>query len=198
MNPLALRTKICFECKKKLSVDTFTKDRHKADGLNIRCIKCKRDHARKYRDSDTGREVFCKATRTYLTTDRGCEKHRQDAELYRERHPERVLQQLKQSRNTDHGRAVQRRGFFKREYDSTPEEYQRMFEAQKGQCKICGTPQSELSRRLDADHDLITGKTRGLLCRGCNNSLARFENGYPYGDVWTEKFEGYLGRRVKI
>jgi hypothetical protein len=48
------------------------------------------------------------------------------------------------------------------------EQYNEMFTAQGGKCKICGTHQLELKRRLAVDHDHNTGKIRGLLCQHCN------------------------------
>lgn len=37
-------------------------------------------------------------------------------------------------------------------------------------CGICGTPASNV-RRLDRDHDHVTGEPRGLLCHRCNRAL---------------------------
>ena len=59
----------------------------------------------------------------------------------------------------------------KRNYGITQEEYKELLEEQQYKCTICGTHQSELSRRLAVDHCHETGKVRGLLCRPCNVSL---------------------------
>ena len=61
-------------------------------------------------------------------------------------------------------------------YGIFPEEYERMFEAQKGCCAICGRHQSELRRHLAVDHDHVTGKIRGLLCVSCNVGLDGLQN----------------------
>jgi hypothetical protein len=61
-------------------------------------------------------------------------------------------------------------------YNLSVEQYQQMFEKQKGLCAICGIHQSELKRPLSIDHNHITGKIRGLLCIPCNNQLATLEN----------------------
>lgn len=42
----------------------------------------------------------------------------------------------------------------------------------KEECGICGKPPPD-NRRLDRDHDHVTGKPRGLLCRRCNRLLTR-------------------------
>lgn len=192
MVTIAIPTKKCFDCMEDLPVGEFTKDQAKEDGLDIRCKECKRKHAREYRATAVGRRVHRKANRKYLATDHGREIWRQQAIRYRGRHPERVLQQQKKSRGKDCVKAVQRRWFFKRAYNSSPEEYDIMFKDQEGRCKICDTPRVELNRRIGANHDPVTGDTRGLLCPGCTINLARFENGYLYGTEWTERFEEYL------
>ena len=55
-----------------------------------------------------------------------------------------------------------------REFGITLNEYNEMFEKQKGCCAICGRHQSEFKRSFDVDHDHKTGKVRGLLCFKCN------------------------------
>lgn len=66
----------------------------------------------------------------------------------------------------------------KQRYNTTPEEYELMFNAQSGNCKICNTNQSQLTKRLAVDHCHTTGKIRGLLCSSCNCML-----GYSNDDV---------------
>lgn len=53
----------------------------------------------------------------------------------------------------------------------THKEYDAMWAAQGGCCKICGIHASELSRALEVDHDHVSGAIRGLLCRSCNAVL---------------------------
>lgn len=51
--------------------------------------------------------------------------------------------------------------------------FNKLFEAQQGKCKICGTTESgrKGSKELHVDHCHKTGKIRGLLCKNCNNAL---------------------------
>jgi ribosomal protein L25 (general stress protein Ctc) len=60
-----------------------------------------------------------------------------------------------------------------RKYDRkllTADEYTEMHKAQGGVCAICGgRGKSEVL--LCIDHDHVTGKVRGLLCRNCNVML---------------------------
>ena len=60
---------------------------------------------------------------------------------------------------------------YKREYGITREQYQQMYENQKGKCFIC-------SREYDVlcvDHNHKTGKVRSLLCKRCNYVLGTYE-----------------------
>lgn len=49
-------------------------------------------------------------------------------------------------------------------------EYQNMWKAQGGVCRICGE-NNEREGILHVDHDHITGKIRALLCKHCNQML---------------------------
>ncbi len=55
------------------------------------------------------------------------------------------------------------------------EEYNRLLEKQGGVCAIC-KKQCSTKTRLSIDHDHITGKVRGLLCRRCNAGLGAFSD----------------------
>lgn len=71
-----------------------------------------------------------------------------------------------------------------RKFKLTRKEYQKMWDEQKGLCKICNLPETTFDRgklrNLSADHchkiQSETGNTviRGLLCTQCNNGLGRF------------------------
>ena len=50
-----------------------------------------------------------------------------------------------------------------------------MYNNQNGCCAVCGKHQSEFKRIFDVDHDHVTGKVRGLLCRSCNTGLGYYE-----------------------
>ena len=58
----------------------------------------------------------------------------------------------------------------------------------EGDCDICGRP-----GQLDSDHDHMTGKNRGLLCRQCNQLLGDAQDkrdillaAVQYLDKWEE------------
>lgn len=59
-------------------------------------------------------------------------------------------------------------------YGITVEQYQAMFDAQEGRCKICKGLPGKVS--LAVDHCHATGKVRALLCGFCNTRLAVLES----------------------
>ena len=67
-------------------------------------------------------------------------------------------------------------------YGISIEEYDDLFEKQKGLCAICGKPESAVDPRtgrymsLAVDHDHITGKIRGLLCAAHNRGVGFFQD----------------------
>lgn len=58
-----------------------------------------------------------------------------------------------------------------RAYGITAEEWQTLFDEQKGMCAICG-----VNNVRDVDHSHVTGKVRGLLCNPCNQALGLFND----------------------
>lgn len=79
-------------------------------------------------------------------------------------------------------RAFYRRGLSgEAGYVITPEQYRRLYIAQKGRCWICqrakgihpDDPKGGGSRRLGVDHDHLTGEVRGLLCTGGDKTCNR-------------------------
>lgn len=58
-----------------------------------------------------------------------------------------------------------------RMYGITEEDYNRMYEEQKGLCYLCNR-----ERILVVDHNHETNRVRKLLCSGCNTGIAQFEH----------------------
>lgn len=82
--------------------------------------------------------------------------------IYRGTHPQIIIQNHK--------------AHLKRKYGISKEEYDLLYDKQKGCCAICGRHQSELKVALCVDHDHATGKIRGLLCKNCNLLLGYAED----------------------
>lgn len=71
-----------------------------------------------------------------------------------------------------------RNNFLRSRYNITIDDYNRMFEEQKGCCAICGKHQTETKKRLYVDHCHTTGQVRQLLCQHCNLIIG-FANDNP-------------------
>lgn len=60
-------------------------------------------------------------------------------------------------------------------------EYDRLLAQQNHLCAICLRPERRLNRTgkpmsLSVDHDHVTGRIRGLLCKACNSAIGLFED----------------------
>jgi ribosomal protein L37E len=86
---------------------------------------------------------------------------------------------------TDRKKQVQllaRKYNLKHSFGITIEQYEEMFNKQKGVCIICGKPETQHSHpngkvdSLRVDHNHKTGKIRGLLCSKCNFGIAQFND----------------------
>jgi hypothetical protein len=81
----------------------------------------------------------------------------------------------------DNNKDKRKNGMLLWRFNITLEEYQILFEAQGGVCKLCGKEEnarknhSEEKRMLAVDHDHNTGVVRGLLCASCNVKLGHYE-----------------------
>lgn len=69
------------------------------------------------------------------------------------------------------------------------DDYHAILERQKFGCAICGSPHGGVHRRspnpliapiqrLAVDHDHLTGRIRGLLCRKCNTGIGLFDENH--------------------
>jgi hypothetical protein len=59
----------------------------------------------------------------------------------------------------------------KHRYGLSVEEYAALAAVAGGKCQVCGQPPKAPFKTLDVDHDHVTGKVRGLLCRPCNTAV---------------------------
>lgn len=75
------------------------------------------------------------------------------------------------SKNTDRNRPLAYRKWeLKTYYGMTVEDYDRLFKSCGGRCCLC-----QVETKLAVDHDHVTGRVRGLLCRKCNLALGHYE-----------------------
>jgi hypothetical protein len=64
----------------------------------------------------------------------------------------------------------------RKKYGITLDDYNILFNQQEGKCKICGTHQDDLDKKLVVDHNHCTNQIRGLLCDKCNRGLGHFND----------------------
>lgn len=68
----------------------------------------------------------------------------------------------------------------KKRYGITLDDYNKMWEQQKGLCFLCEKPEAIFNRRrtkvLAVDHNHKTGKIRSLLCMKCNTAIGQIDD----------------------
>ncbi len=70
-----------------------------------------------------------------------------------------------------------RKGWLRRNYGMTVDDFRLLLTEQGGRCAICGTDRSgQKSKYLHVDHCHKTKKVRGLLCDLCNRGLGYFRD----------------------
>jgi hypothetical protein len=114
---------------------------------------------------------------------RDADKAREQVLRYRHGHPEKVKEynkkqyaanrdkQIAKTRKwqADHPelcRLMDRRHHLKTKFGLTLEQHKEMYLSQNGCCALCHEPIEYDS--VQTDHNHVTGKVRGLLCRRCN------------------------------
>lgn len=79
--------------------------------------------------------------------------------------------------NSEHTKLMGRKANLKRFHGMTIEEYDALYQQQKGVCAICGRKETSKNqwgvKRLAVDHDHKTGRIRGLLCERCNQGIGK-------------------------
>jgi hypothetical protein len=84
--------------------------------------------------------------------------------------------------NPDKRRLSNRKSQIKATYGISWDEYEKMYNECEGRCHIChcflhlAPTKQNSSFSACVDHDHITGKVRGLLCKSCNVALGFFKD----------------------
>lgn len=102
------------------------------------------------------------------------------ATKWNKEHPERRKEIVAKDRLIHHRYYYypeqQRDWHLKKNYGISSKEYEELFLKQDGKCAVCGKDNSGVilngkRKRMYVDHDHVTGKVRGLLCKDCNSAL---------------------------
>lgn len=137
--------KYCRTCECWKALDEFHKDRSTKDGRQGQCKACRRARRLTQRAKPEVLEAIKQRNRDWWLR-----KNQADPE-YR------------------------RATMLAWRYGISPEDYDRMLEAQHGRCLFCNLEHSA-DKPLVVDHNHSTGEVRGLLCRSCNACLGWYEN----------------------
>lgn len=106
-----------------------------------------------------GRSFYCVEHR-YVCVEEGCGRPRCGRHIYCGVHKGR----------RQYDPAAKRRVHLKHRYGISPEQFDEMLRRQRGRCCLCGA-EHKAGKALVVDHDHITGRVRGLLCRLCNTAV---------------------------
>lgn len=95
---------------------------------------------------------------------------------YRQRNREYIKEQQKEywQRNKGYLKEQQKKCYYKKTYNLTLEEADKILLIQNYRCPICG--KSLIETRRCIDHNSKTGKVRGILCSKCNLGLGHFND----------------------
>jgi len=133
-----------------------------------------RAYRREWKKSPEQRAKAAQRARQHRKDDPDFRKRESEAgKRWRASHPETV--QATNKRNNKRNAGIRRDHALRSNYGITIEDYERMFEEQKGACAICGSVEVRRNGRTNfcVDHCHKTGKVRGLLCNECNVGLGR-------------------------
>ena len=145
----------------------FHRDKGSKDGLICWCKGCK---SRIEKESNQRPAVW---NRQKAYRERTKERRSQQGKARYEASKQQVLATRKTQYQVNKER--HRAASIKKLYGLTPEEWNALFEQQKGQCAICGNDfDMNKSKFIQVDHCHDTGVIRGLLCTKCNVGLGAF------------------------
>lgn len=152
------------------------------DGDKFRCKQC--------RIESNNKSYYKNREKRVATSQRWKEQNRGDYNEWmrqdRKKFPEKY-RMYEQNYKEKHGVKKVRKMEVARIHGLTIEQYDVFHEKQKGQCEICGKPETRLSRSKDAamplclDHCHICKEKgqhiiRGLLCHNCNSAMGKLHD----------------------
>jgi hypothetical protein len=146
---------------------------HQAHKQDPEYLERRRAQQREYRkrQREANRDQVNTAKRAWAR-----QRSEQDPEWRRERTRKRMADEKKMRvLHPEKWKRRVRQTNLRNNYQMSLDEYDAMFEAQKGLCAICCKPETSKLRgvvkRLAVDHDHSTGKVRDLLCNACNRAI---------------------------
>ena len=159
-------SKTCCHCKKIKSVSEFWKDGSRVDGLHHNCKDCGNKMAKKsYRKS---REAHGNSyvPRVNRTAEEQQEIQRNRANAYRKRKKAENPYWRTEKSHKEFARTL---GI---SFEKLESWYKKQWMKQQAQCAMCGGVFGEEV----IDHNHVTGKLRGLLCKNCNTGIGMLKD----------------------
>jgi hypothetical protein len=156
----------------------------------VACPKCGAPLGVSTSNANKGQLLRCTTCRQREWYDKNKDRVKADSKAYYEQTRERRLAVAKATRASlgpAEIKKINRKNGLMRKYGITVQQYDSMFETQRGLCFLCDLPPKE-SEPLEVDHDHFTGKVRKLLCGRCNTLLHGFEAPIE----WQERALQYL------
>lgn len=148
-----LKKKRCKTCLKEKSLKEFGNYKRNPDGKRHHCKVCRNKYEKALRE---GNKDYAK-------------RQRENRKKWEKENPEKAKIARDRWKVPEGWERNQR---LKRKFAITVEDYDKMFEQQKGLCKICGKNYNNKSQKnFHIDHCHKTGVVRGLLCNKCNQGI---------------------------
>lgn len=165
-----METKICTTCKKSYPISEYRKDASRANGIHCTCNSCNREIQRRWYQNNKEKAQLT-ARNSYAKKKDAINLKRR---LERINNPDAVRAKARKQYNpiTSKVSSWKRIGI----KDMTYDRYLSMLSEQNNCCAICGIESKNLKRKLDVDHDHITGIARGLLCTPCNSGIGKLKD----------------------
>lgn len=174
-------TKVCGKCKAVKAISDFGKVKGKVRSY------CKKCHVLASMTPDLRVEkkcATCKETKSVGEFNRLGNRYQPYCRACQNKYLADVREKRRESGESV---VINRKEYFTRKrwrklfakYGLTKEQYESLLAEQNGVCAICKKPEQERDGQrkslleLSVDHDHVTGKVRGLLCRQCNIGLGR-------------------------
>lgn len=140
-------------------MENFAKDVKRKDRLTLYCKSCLKSERERTKEQRSKTIVAWRK--------RNPDKMRE----YRRREMPKIVARNKKWREKNRLPAL---------YGITKEDWNVMFDEQKGLCRLCEKHHTEFKRGLCVDHCHSSGKVRGLLCHPCNQGLGMFKDNVDF------------------
>lgn len=151
--------KLCSACQTTKPIDQFHKRARSSDGYDFKCRECKNEYQRAYTQQSHVKVKKQRWQSVYYSKPENKQKRQQWTTEYLAR-PEIKERQKWQA--------------IKQKYKLTKEEVEAKLNLVGHRCIICNAHITKDTAVVDHDH--VTGKLRGLLCRSCNIGLGCFHD----------------------